>query len=85
MSDLPRMAGRYEIHRLLGRGGMASVHLARHPALDREVALKELHSDHVADSDFVIASDVHLQTHHARFVRCCPDFAGRSRRTAVGA
>jgi hypothetical protein len=50
VSDLPRVAGRYEIHRLLGRGGMASVHLARQPALDREVALKELHSVHVTDA-----------------------------------
>ena len=40
--DPLRVAGRDEIHRLLGRGGMASVHLARQPALDREVALKEL-------------------------------------------
>ncbi len=48
--DLPRTAGRYEIQRLLGRGGMASVHLARQPALDREIALKELHSVHVADA-----------------------------------
>jgi serine/threonine protein kinase len=50
--ELLRVAGRYEIHRLLGRGGMASVHLARQPALDREVALKELHSDHVRDAAF---------------------------------
>jgi hypothetical protein len=50
--ESPRVAGRYEIHRLLGRGGMASVHLARQPALDREVALKELHSAHVADPAF---------------------------------
>ena len=50
VSDLPRTAGRYEIHRLLGRGGMASVHLARQPALDRAVALKELHSVHIADA-----------------------------------
>ena len=48
----PRVAGRYEIQRLLGRGGMASVHLARQPALDREVALKELHSVHVKDPAF---------------------------------
>ena len=50
--ELLRVAGRYEIHRLLGRGGMASVHLARQPALDREVALKELHSAHVKDAAF---------------------------------
>ena len=41
--DPPRVVGRYEIVRQLGRGGMATVHLARQRALDREVALKELH------------------------------------------
>ncbi len=46
----PRTVGRYEIEGLLGRGGMASVHLARQQALGREVALKELHSVHVADA-----------------------------------
>jgi tRNA A-37 threonylcarbamoyl transferase component Bud32 len=35
---------RYEIIREVGSGGMATVHLARHLALDRLVALKELHA-----------------------------------------
>jgi len=37
-----RRVGTYEIVGELARGGMAIVHLARQPALDRDVALKEL-------------------------------------------
>ncbi|MEA2483109.1 MAG: eukaryotic-like serine/threonine-protein kinase, partial [Thermoleophilaceae bacterium] len=42
MRDLKRLVGRYELLGQLGHGGMATVHLARQPDLDRLVALKEL-------------------------------------------
>ncbi|WP_432011955.1 protein kinase domain-containing protein [Streptomyces cucumeris] len=37
--------GRYELRDLLGEGGMASVHLAYDSVLDRQVAIKTLHSE----------------------------------------
>src|SRR5688572_6297611 len=39
------LAGRYLIDREIGRGGMATVYLARDPRHDRLVALKVLHPD----------------------------------------
>ena len=42
MARQARRVGRYEIVRTLGRGGMATVYLARQPGLERDVALKEL-------------------------------------------
>jgi serine/threonine protein kinase len=46
-----RAAGRYEILRRIGRGGMATVYLARQPGLDRDVALKELERFNGADKE----------------------------------
>ncbi|WP_282696401.1 protein kinase [Streptomyces sp. CC208A] len=37
--------GRYQLRELLGEGGMASVHLAYDSALDRQVAVKTLHTE----------------------------------------
>lgn len=37
-----RTIGRYELERPIGRGGMASVYLARDPIMDRQVAVKVL-------------------------------------------
>ncbi|MEU6550585.1 protein kinase [Streptomyces sp. NPDC046915] len=38
-------AGRYQLRDLLGEGGMASVHLAYDAVLDRQVAIKTLHTE----------------------------------------
>ncbi|MER6713073.1 protein kinase [Streptomyces sp. NPDC000877] len=38
-------SGRYQLRDLLGQGGMASVHLAYDSVLDRQVAIKTLHTD----------------------------------------
>src|SRR5689334_14989361 len=39
-SKLPESIGRYPVERLLGRGAMGSVYLARDMELDRDVAIK---------------------------------------------
>lgn len=54
MTNIPRMlGGRYEVGDLIGRGGMAQVHIGYDTRLSRTVAIKVLRSDHVSDQTFV--------------------------------
>ena len=41
----PVAIGRYQVVRLIGRGGMGEVYLARDPVLDRDVAVKLINED----------------------------------------
>ena len=52
MRDVSRALGRYEVLDELGRGGMATVYLARQVDLDRLVALKELRALQTPDPAF---------------------------------
>ena len=53
MNATPRLlGGRYEVGDLLGRGGMADVHLGRDTRLGRAVAIKMLRSDLARDPAF---------------------------------
>ena len=48
----PQYFGKYTVLQLLGQGGMAAVYLARHPDLDREVAIKVIHTHLSAEAGF---------------------------------
>ena len=47
------VADRYELEELVGTGGMSSVYRAHDRLLERDVALKVLHQQYVADTDYV--------------------------------
>src|SRR3954452_24063221 len=47
------LGGRYEVGELIGRGGMAEVHLGHDTRLDRPVAIKLLRSDLARDANFL--------------------------------
>jgi serine/threonine-protein kinase len=54
VTTTPRLlGGRYEVGELLGRGGMAEVHLGHDLRLSRPVAIKMLRSDLARDSSFL--------------------------------
>ena len=53
MSGLPETIGRYQVVGSLGRGGMATVFKAFHPALDRTVAIKVIRRDLTDEPDFL--------------------------------
>ncbi|AKU14928.1 Stk1 family PASTA domain-containing Ser/Thr kinase [Luteipulveratus mongoliensis] len=54
MSDTPRvLGGRYEVGELIGRGGMAEVHLGHDTRLGRQVAIKMLRADLARDNTFL--------------------------------
>ncbi|HWS58737.1 MAG TPA: Stk1 family PASTA domain-containing Ser/Thr kinase [Actinotalea sp.] len=53
MNDVPRiLGGRYEVGELIGRGGMAEVHIGHDTRLGRTVAIKILRSDLARDPSF---------------------------------
>lgn len=54
MTETPRiLGGRYEVGELIGRGGMAEVHLGHDTRLGRTVAIKMLRSDLARDPSFL--------------------------------
>lgn len=54
MENAPRvLAGRYEVGELIGRGGMAEVHIGHDTRLGRTVAIKILRSDLARDPSFL--------------------------------
>ncbi len=54
MTEIPRILGsRYEIGELIGRGGMAQVHIGYDTRLSRTVAIKVLRADLAADPTFL--------------------------------
>jgi hypothetical protein len=49
--DLSELERDYIVRRELGKGGMGSVHLARHRTAGHDVAIKVISSKHIADAD----------------------------------
>ena len=72
-TSTPRLlGGRYEVGELIGRGGMAEVHLGHDARLGRPVAIKILRTDHARDAAFL-----------GRFRREAQSVAGLNHRSIV--
>lgn len=72
-TSAPRLlGGRYEVGELIGRGGMAEVHLGHDARLGRPVAIKILRTDHARDAAFL-----------TRFRREAQSVAGLNHRSIV--
>src|SRR6476659_9336959 len=68
-SQLGSRIGQYEIIRLLGRGGMGEVHLARDLRLGRLVAIKLLTTQHASlDDRFLAEARATARCHHENIV-----------------
>src|SRR5688500_8730795 len=52
------VAGRYRVERLIGRGGMGSVWVARHLTLKRLVAIKFIHPERVGSEEALRRFDI---------------------------
>jgi Protein kinase domain len=67
------LGGRYEVRRLLGRGGAGVVVLAHDQVLDEDVAVKVLHAEHGVEARWIdrLAKEVRLarQIRHANVCR----------------
>jgi serine/threonine-protein kinase len=51
VTDLPQNVDRFDVIRILGKGGMGTVYLARDQRLDRLVAVKVLHAEDLSDTE----------------------------------
>ncbi len=75
--------GPYEVLALLGAGGMGEVYRARDPRLDREVAIKVLPHDRVADESrrqrFVQEAKAASALNHPHIVTILRDRVGQRR------
>src|SRR2546429_6501430 len=62
MSTIPRQLGQYELQRELGRGGVGAVWKGYDTHLQRDVAIKIIHTDFQSDPQFMTRFTTEGQT-----------------------